>query len=69
MWSSEEPIYALSSGIVPSGVAVIRLSGTGVFDVLSSLIARELPQPRMATLVKLKDPQNDVLLDLSLIHI
>jgi tRNA modification GTPase len=46
---SHQTIYALSSGAVPSGVAVVRLSGPGTRDALRTL-AGELPAPRQASL-------------------
>jgi tRNA modification GTPase len=49
MLSSRETIFALSSGSVPSGVAVIRLSGPQVADVLTGMIGT-LPIPRIAEL-------------------
>ena len=45
-------IYALSSGAGVSGVAVIRISGTGTKEIIQRLIKDELPPPRMATLKK-----------------
>ncbi|MFA7441025.1 MAG: tRNA uridine-5-carboxymethylaminomethyl(34) synthesis GTPase MnmE [Sphingomonadaceae bacterium] len=46
-----DTIYALSSGQVPAGVAVIRLSGPGAFPALSTITNRqELPPPRTAML-------------------
>ncbi|WP_244465872.1 tRNA uridine-5-carboxymethylaminomethyl(34) synthesis GTPase MnmE [Devosia soli] len=43
---------ALSSGALPSGVAVIRLSGPKVREALS-FVAGELPKPRVLTLRKI----------------
>lgn len=60
-----ETIFALSSGALPSGVAVVRLSGPGAADALVSL-AGERPHPRRATLKTLRD-QDGVVLDKSLI--
>ncbi|WP_404934119.1 tRNA uridine-5-carboxymethylaminomethyl(34) synthesis GTPase MnmE [Nitratireductor sp. L15S-10] len=60
-----ETIFALSSGALPSGVAVVRLSGPDTADALVSL-AGELPQPRRATLKALRD-QDGVVLDKSLV--
>ncbi|WP_407865891.1 tRNA uridine-5-carboxymethylaminomethyl(34) synthesis GTPase MnmE [Phyllobacterium phragmitis] len=42
-----DTIFALSSGRLPSGVAVIRLSGSSVRFVIE-MISGELPKPRMA---------------------
>lgn len=44
-----DTIYALSSGGLPAGVAVIRVSGNGAFAVASQ-IAGQLPAPRTASL-------------------
>lgn len=63
-----EPIHALSSGLPPSGVAVIRLSGDGVFDVARRLCGgRALPAPRRAALRKLVRPSDGRLLDEALV--
>lgn len=67
MWSSEDSIFALSSGAVPSGVAIIRLSGDTVFDAARSLINVDLPEPREAKLVKLRNPEDSMLLDEAII--
>jgi tRNA modification GTPase len=45
---SKNTIFALSSGRLPSGVAIIRLSGTDVRFVLETIVG-EIPKPRMAT--------------------
>lgn len=47
-----DTIMALSSGALPSGVAVIRLSGPKVREALS-FVAGDLPKPRMLTLRKI----------------
>ncbi|MCF4096916.1 tRNA uridine-5-carboxymethylaminomethyl(34) synthesis GTPase MnmE [Maritalea mediterranea] len=49
-----ETIIALSSGGLPSGVAVLRLSGPSARQVLSALGA-DCPQPRRAKFCTLKD--------------
>ncbi|MBB4279127.1 tRNA uridine-5-carboxymethylaminomethyl(34) synthesis GTPase MnmE [Rhizobium mongolense] len=46
---SNETIYALSSGAVPSGVAVIRLSGVKTRDAVQLLVG-DIPPPRKASL-------------------
>jgi len=63
MWSSEDSIFALSSGTVPSGVAIIRLSGEQAFNAARSLISSDLPKAREAKLVKLRKPDDATLLD------
>lgn len=50
--SGRQTIFALSSGKLPSGVAVIRLSGPNASAVVSQLCG-VLPVPRRATLNKL----------------
>lgn len=47
-----DTIMALSSGALPTGVAVIRLSGPKVREALS-FVAGDLPKPRMLTLRKI----------------
>jgi tRNA modification GTPase len=48
-----DTIFALSSGRLPSGVAVVRMSGTQVRVVLAAM-AGELPPPRVAKYAKIK---------------
>ncbi len=55
-----DTIYALSSGGLPSGVAVIRVSGQYVKDVARQLCG-ELPQPRFATLKPICDSDGALL--------
>lgn len=59
-------IYALSSGGLPSGVAVIRLSGPRVGFALET-VAGGIPKPRHALLRKLVDPADGALLDHALV--
>ncbi|WP_417667977.1 tRNA uridine-5-carboxymethylaminomethyl(34) synthesis GTPase MnmE [Roseibium sp.] len=61
-----DTIYALSSGAVPSGVAVIRLSGPGVAGALSTLCG-SVPEPRRAALRRLKDPASGDVIDEALV--
>ena len=63
---TSETIFALSSGAVPAGVAVIRLSGPKARSVMNSLIEKE-PKPRFAALRYLKDPQTGDLVDQALV--
>lgn len=46
---SVDTIYALSSGALPAGVAVIRISGPRTIDVIRSLCGA-VPEPRVASL-------------------
>ncbi len=49
--ASHDTIFALSSGALPSGVAVVRMSGPGVADALAGLGITGAPD-RKARLVK-----------------
>lgn len=55
-----DTIVALSSGQGRAGVAVIRVSGAATRSCLASL-AGDLPEPRSATLRRLRDAAGDVL--------
>ncbi|WP_428429760.1 tRNA uridine-5-carboxymethylaminomethyl(34) synthesis GTPase MnmE [Pararhizobium sp.] len=55
-----ETIYALSSGALPAGVAVIRMSGPRTPDVLTALCGT-LPLPRQAVLRSIRNRNGDVL--------
>ena len=44
-----DTIFALSSGGLPSGVAVIRLSGPAAFDICRQIVD-SIPEPRKAAL-------------------
>ena len=57
-----ETIFALSSGRPPAAVAVVRISGPRAADVLKAVTGR-LPEPRKATLVQVRDPQNGESID------
>jgi tRNA modification GTPase len=61
-----ETIFALSSGAVPSGVAVIRISGPDAIDILRVLCG-DVPEPRMASVRELCDPVTDDMLDQALV--
>jgi tRNA modification GTPase len=60
--SSQDTIFALSSGPPPAAVAVIRISGPGARFGLETMI-RRLPEPRRASLAKLRDPTTGSVLD------
>ncbi|MCZ7487266.1 tRNA uridine-5-carboxymethylaminomethyl(34) synthesis GTPase MnmE [Rhizobium rhizogenes] len=66
MPASVDTIYALSSGALPAGVAVIRISGPRAFLALTTLIGRETPLPRRAVLSSIRD-RNDEIIDQALI--
>ncbi|MQT12876.1 tRNA uridine-5-carboxymethylaminomethyl(34) synthesis GTPase MnmE [Segnochrobactrum spirostomi] len=61
--SGESTIAALSSGAVPSAVAVVRLSGPASGPVLAGLIGGPLPAPRRASLRRLRRPETGALID------
>ena len=56
-------IYALSSGSGISGVAVIRVSGPDTKKVLKNMTFAKLPKPKVATLSKFKNPNNNEIID------
>ncbi len=56
-------IYALSSGPGVSGIAVIRLSGSGTKNIINKLITGELPKARIATIKKFNKINNSELID------
>lgn len=61
-----DTVAALSSGLVPSGVAVIRISGPNVRFALER-IAGGVTDARLATLRPFKDPATDKTLDQGLV--
>jgi len=61
-----QTIFALSSGGVPSGVAVIRLSGPRAEDIVR-LYAGAVPAPRRASLRTLRLPQSGEVVDQGLV--
>ena len=56
-------IYALSSGPGTSGIAVIRISGDTVRDVINLLTNSETPNPRVATVKKFNKINTSELID------
>lgn len=59
-------IFALSSGAVPSGVAVVRLSGPQTSKIITALCGR-VPRERLAVLSKIRHPEFGDVLDEGLI--
>lgn len=59
-------IFALASGAGRVAVAVLRLSGPGVAEVVTALAGR-LPAPRMASLRRLRHPASGEVLDRALV--
>ena len=60
-------IYALSTGSIKSGIAVIRISGPLTKNILVKMLRVNLPAPKKATLCKIFNPQNDDLIDQGLV--
>ncbi|PZU65910.1 MAG: tRNA uridine-5-carboxymethylaminomethyl(34) synthesis GTPase MnmE, partial [Rhizobium sp.] len=58
---SPDTIYALSSGALPAGVAVVRISGPMSFAMLTALTGRELPAPRKARLSLIRNRNNETI--------
>ncbi|UXS02684.1 tRNA uridine-5-carboxymethylaminomethyl(34) synthesis GTPase MnmE [Agrobacterium tumefaciens] len=61
MTSSNDTIFALSSGALPAGVAVLRVSGSIAFTALSALIGDVSVPPRKATLRSIRNRNTDVI--------
>ncbi|MCT7376249.1 tRNA uridine-5-carboxymethylaminomethyl(34) synthesis GTPase MnmE [Chelativorans salis] len=55
-----DTIFALSSGALPSGVAIVRLSGPATGAVIEAMTGR-LPAPRNARLAAIRDRQGTLL--------
>jgi len=56
-------IYALSSGLGTSGIAVIRVSGPDTKNIIKSIVKGKLPSPRVATLKKIHKFNTNDLID------
>ena len=63
--SDSSTIFALSSGQLPAGLAVIRLSGRSAGKIVKCL--SDPVEPRVASLRKLKDPKTGEILDEALV--
>jgi tRNA modification GTPase len=61
-----DTIFALSSGRLPAAIAVVRVSGPRAGQALAAL-ARKMPAPREAMLVRLRDPNNNEPIDDALV--
>ena len=61
-----DTIFALSSGLPPAGIAVLRISGPAACNALVAL-AGKLPPPRRATVARLIDPRDGIALDQALL--
>jgi tRNA modification GTPase len=64
--SGNDTIFALSSGPPPAAIAVVRISGPNARFALETFI-RRLPEPRRATLARLRDPMTSAVLDEALV--
>src|SRR5262245_24357257 len=62
MTVDRDTIFALSSGRPPAAIAVIRISGPRAGLALERTIGR-LPQPRQATLARVRDPASGEVID------
>jgi len=58
-----DTIFALSSGAGRAGVAVIRISGPHARTAFAALTARDVPAPRVATLVSFAHPDTGETID------
>ena len=61
-----DTIFALSSGAVPAGVAVVRLSGPKAREIMNRVIDSE-PKPRMAALRYVTNPTTGDVIDQALV--
>jgi tRNA modification GTPase len=62
MTSERDTIFALSSGRPPAAIAVVRISGPRARVALEQLIGR-VPQPRHASLARVRDPKTAAIID------
>ncbi len=64
--SSADTIFALSSGRPPAAIAVVRISGGRAGVAVAALTGR-LPEPRRATLARVRDPASGEAIDEALL--
>lgn len=64
--TAADTIFALATAPVKSGVAVLRISGPNAADALAALDV-PLPEPRMATLARLRHPVTHATIDSALL--
>jgi tRNA modification GTPase len=62
MTTDRDTIFALSSGRPPAAIAVMRISGPRARTALEQLSGR-VPEPRRASLARLRDPANGDVID------
>lgn len=60
-------IFALATAPGRAALAVVRLSGDGAAGILRAMIG-VLPEPRMATLAKVRDPWSSAVIDHALVY-
>jgi len=65
MTTERDTIFALSSGRPPAAIAVVRISGPRARVALEQLIGR-VPQPRHASLARVRDPKTGAIIDQAL---
>src|SRR5580704_12568472 len=58
MHPRDQTIFALSSGRLPSAIAIVRVSGSHAVTALTSLTGK-MPAPRLATRALLRDGQGE----------
>ena len=66
MTPAGDTIFALSSGQPPAAIAVVRISGPAAGTTLAAL-ARQMPEPRRASLATLHSPESGEPLDRALL--
>lgn len=66
MLMHDDTIFALSSGLLPSGVAIIRISGRHSRFVLETIIGH-IPKPRYAQFTNFSDPISNEVIDTGLV--
>lgn len=66
MLDGRDTIFALSSGRPPAAIAVVRISGPNASAALKAMVGR-LPQPRRASLMRLRHPVSGAPLDDALV--
>jgi tRNA modification GTPase len=59
---TRDTIFALSSGRPPAAIAVVRVSGPRAGEALKRLSGK-IPEPRKATLARIRDPQTNEPID------
>jgi tRNA modification GTPase len=60
--SSNDTIFALSSGHLPAAIGVVRISGPRAGDALR-LLAGKIPEPRRAAFARVRDPRTREIID------